>query len=126
MKRVVFAFVLFSVLIGFNFSCLGYIKKTKNEAIGKLDFLYTSVINEIPEKSASECENFAEYWFSKQHVLCFIVRHDLLDKAALSVSRFSSLAKFGEKSELASEISNCRFIIEEMWDSERPLFRNNF
>lgn len=126
MKRVVFAFVLFSVLIGFNFLCLDYIKKTKNEAIEKLDVLYNIISVDTSEKSASECEKFTEYWFSKQHVLCFFVRHDLLDKATFSVSRFVPLSKFGEKGELASEITCCRFIVEELWDSERPLFRNIF
>ena len=126
MKRVVFAAVLLAALIGFNFFCLGTLEKIKDEATEKLGELYLCAEGGNLLKTASECEKFADYWHGKHHVLSRIVRHELLDQTAMSVSRFVPLAKFGETGELASEINRCRFLIEEIWDSEIPFLRNIF
>ena len=126
MKRVVFAAVLIVVLLGFNAFCLFTIGKIKSEASEKLERLYEHASSESTDKIATECEKFTEYWLSEHHILCLIVRHDLLDQVTISVSRFVPLAKFGEMGELSSEILRSKFLIEEIWDSERPLLRNIF
>ena len=126
MKRVVFSVILLFALIGFNFFCLFSVKKIKNEATEKLDSIEFYALAEDFEKTASECENFTEYWLSEHHTLCLIVRHDLLDQVTISVSRFVPLAKFGETGELSAEILRSKILIEEIWDSERPLLRNIF
>ena len=126
MKRVVFAAVLIVVLLSFNTFCLFTIGKIKNEAAGKLEELYEHACFESPDKLAAECEKFTEYWLSEHHTLCLIVRHDLLDQVTISVSRFVPLAKFGETGELSAEILRSKILIEEIWDSERPLLRNIF
>ena len=38
--------------------------------------------------------------------------------------KHGALFEFGETGELASEISRCKILIEEIYDSERPLLRN--
>ena len=126
MKRVVFAAVLLVFLLGFNTFCLFTIGKVKNEATGKLETLYENLETGSDEKNAQECEKFAEYWISKQCVLCLIARHDLLNQITTSVSRFVPLAKYGEKGELSAEILHSKILIEEIWDSERPFLRNIF
>ncbi|MBQ8789032.1 MAG: DUF4363 family protein [Oscillospiraceae bacterium] len=126
MKRVIFAAILLALLIGFNCFCLITIRETKNEATEKLDTLQSFLESENIDKTASECEKFADYWHGKHHVLSRIVRHELLDQTAMSVSRFVPLAKFGETGELASEINRCKFLLEEIYDSERPFLRNIF
>ena len=126
MKRVVFAAVLIVVLLSFNTFCLFTIGKIKNEATIKLEELYEHAFSENAEKIAEECEKFTEYWLSEHHTLCLIVRHDLLDQVTISVSRFVPLAKFGETGELSAEILRSKILIEEIWDSERPLLRNIF
>ena len=126
MKRVVFAAVLIVVLLSFNTFCLFTIGKIKNEATIKLEELYEHAFSENAEKIAEECEKFTEYWLSEHHTLCLIVRHDLLDQVTVSVSRFVPLAKFGETGELSTEILRSKILIEEIWDSERPLLRNIF
>ncbi len=124
MKRVVFAALLLVFLIFFNFFCLHIIEKIKNEATEKLDIIYENLELQSIEKTALECEEFAEYWLSEHHILCLMVRHDLLDEATIAVSGFVPLSKFGETGELASEINRCKILLEEIWDSERPLLRN--
>lgn len=126
MKRVVFAATLLVFLLGFNTFCLFTIGKVKNEATGRLETLYENLENGSDEKNAQECEKFAEYWISKQRVLCLIARHDLLNQITTSVSRFVPLAKYGEKGELSAEILHSKILIEEIWDSERPFLRNIF
>ena len=124
MKRVVFAAALMLILIAFNFFCLFTIGRIKNEATEKLDDLYKNIDSGNNERIAEECENFTEFWLSKHHVLCLLVRHDLIDQITISVAGFVPLATFGEKGELASEIFECKTLLEEIFDSEIPYLRN--
>ena len=124
MKRFCFALILFIFLIFFNFFCLCVIKNITTEAIGKLDFIYENLCGNNIEKSAEECEKLKELWSKKHTVLSLVVRHDMLDQATVSVSKFIPLITFGEYGELASEIKLCRSILEEILDSEKPLLRN--
>jgi len=126
MKRVVFASVLMLILLAFNVFCLFTIGRIKNEATEKLDSLYEVAASGNSEKIAEECEKFTGYWLSEHHVLCLIVRHDLLDQVTIAVSRFVPLAEYGETGELSAEILRSKILIEEIWDSERPLLRNIF
>ncbi len=126
MKRVVFASVLMLILLAFNVFCLFTIGKIKTEATEKLDFLYEVAASGNSGKIAEECEKFTGYWLSEHHVLCLIVRHDLLDQVTIAVSRFVPLAEYGETGELSAEILRSKILIEEIWDSERPLLRNIF
>lgn len=124
MKRIVFAAVLLAAVIVFNFFCLFTIAKIRNESVQKLDLLYSYVRYDDREKTAFECEKFTEYWFSEHRILSQMVRHDFLDQITVAVSGFVPLAEFDETAELASEINRCKILIEEMWDSERPILRN--
>ena len=124
MKRFVFALILLTAVICFNIFCLETTKKIQIETTEKLDELYITLISGNYQKTALECEKFTEYWLLKQHVMSRIIRHDLLDRITVSVSGFVPLFEFGETGELASEISRCKILIEEIYDSERPLLRN--
>ena len=126
MKRVVFASVLMLILLAFNVFCLFTIGRIKNEATEKLDSLYEVAASGNSGKIAEECEKFTGDWLSEHHVLCLIVRHDLLDQVTIAVSRFVPLAEYGETGELSAEILRSKILIEEIWDSERPLLRNIF
>lgn len=126
MKRVVFAVVLLIFLIGFNSFCLSAVSDINERVSDKLDSLQKTIENESNEQILTECEDFTEYWLSEHHILCMIVRHELLDQTTISVSRFVPLAKYDEKGELASEINRCKLLMEEIWDSERPVPRNIF
>lgn len=125
MKRVIFAAVLLAAVIGFNCFCISAVSKIENEVSEKLDALYLSA-EENPEESSSLCEEFTGYWIEKSHILCRIVRHDLIDQVTIAVARFSPLAKYGETGELCAEILRCKILLEEIRESEMPYFRNIF
>ena len=124
MKRVIFAASLLLALICFNFFCLFSVMKIEDKITGRLDKIHSSLMEGDPAKTAEECENFTEFWLSEHHVLCLIVRHDLIDQITISVSSFVPLAKFENFGELASEIAECKILIEEIRDSEIPYIRN--
>ena len=126
MKRVIFAAILLFAVICFNIFCINKITEIKTDLTNRLDALYSSVTVGESEKSALECEKFTEYWLSKHHILCRIVRHEPLEQVTIAVSAFKPLAEFGEKAELAAEILRCKILVEEIWDAERPIFRNIF
>ncbi len=127
MKRVVFASILMAAIIIFNCFCLFVIKESKNRVMMRLDEISTAISEDSsPEKILKKSTAFTEFWTDEHHLLCRVVRHELLDQMTIGVSRFEPLAKYGDLCELSAEISRCRFLIEEIWDSERPLFRNIF
>ena len=124
MKRVVFAASLLLALICFNFFCLFSVSNIKEKTTEKLDGIHAALLTGDADKTALECEKFTKFWLSEHHILCLIVRHDLIDQITLSVSSFVSLAKFENFGDLASEIAECKLLIEEIWDSEIPYLRN--
>lgn len=124
MKRFVFAAALMAMLLIFNFYCLSTVKTARDELLAELDFLQYAASTKEPEETALECRKFAENWFLKEHILRLIIRHEALDRASASISRFEPFAKFGEYAELSAEINSCKTIINEMYDSEVPFLRN--
>lgn len=126
MKRFIFAVILLIFVIVFNCTCLETIRKTKESLITELDSIYLSAAEGNNEKTALECEEFAKRWLSEHHILCRIVRHEPLEQITSVAVGLAPLARFGETGELYSEILRCRVLIGEIWDSERPLFRNIF
>ncbi|MBQ7123583.1 MAG: DUF4363 family protein [Oscillospiraceae bacterium] len=124
MKRVVFAVFLLVFLIGFNFFCLGKINESKETTITNLSFILSSIDAGDSEKILSECKNFAVFWEEEHGFLGMIVRHELLDQITASAAKLFPLAKHEEYGELSSEVCRCIVLIEEIWDSERPVLRN--
>ena len=123
MKRVVFAASLLVAVIVLNIFCLHVVKEAKENMISRLDEL--SAISDRTE-AAETASKITDYWIDIHHILCRIVRHKLLEQVTVSVSRLESFAKYGEIGLLSAEISNCRILVEEIWDSERPVLRNIF
>ena len=127
MKRFVFASVLLLLVLGFNIYCLCAVKTAKNDVIMRLDEI-SSVIEkgDSSDRIAEKAEVFMDYWKETQDSLSRIIRHDLLDRITSSSAAFYDLATYGETGELSAEISRCKVLMEEIWDSERPLLRNIF
>ena len=123
MKRVVFAASLLAAVIVLNTFCLHVVKEAKENMISHLDEL--SAISDRTE-AAETASKITDYWIDIHNILCRIVRHKLLEQVTISVSRLESFAKYGEIGLLSAEISNCRILVEEIWDSERPVLRNIF
>ncbi|MBQ2795008.1 MAG: DUF4363 family protein [Oscillospiraceae bacterium] len=125
MKRVVFAVILLAGMIYFNFYCFQLVTQSKNGVIMRLEEL-SAVLDEngANEKTAAAAAEFTEFWMDEHHLLCRIVRHELLDQMTSSVSQFYPLAVYKDAAELSAEISRCRMLMEEIWDSERPILRN--
>lgn len=125
MKRVIFAAVLLAAVIILNIFCIATVTDIQNEVTEKLDHLYVSAAKN-PEETAALCEEFTGYWIEQSHVLCRIVRHDLLDQITIAVARFAPLAEYGEIGELSAEILRCKILMEEIRESEIPYLRNIF
>lgn len=123
MKRVVFAASLLVAVIVLNAFCLHIVREAKDSMISRLDEL--SAISDTA-KAAETASKITDYWIDTHHILCRIVRHKLLEQVTISVSRLESFAEYGEIGLLSAEISNCRLLVEEIWDSERPILRNIF
>ena len=124
---MVFACVLMILTVSFNCLCLHSVTESKNRVTMRLDELSESFFeNGTNEKTAAKAAEFENFWMDEHHTLCRLVRHELLDKITSSVSMLHSLALCGDNGAFLAEISCCKMLIEEVWDSERPLLRNIF
>ncbi len=98
----------------------------KNDFDARFDSLYRLVEENDSEAAAEAARQLTDYWMEKHHTLCRIVRHTQLDQITLAVARFEPLALYGERGELAAEITRCKLLLEDIWDSELPTFMNIF
>lgn len=98
----------------------------KNDFDARFDSLYRLVEENDSEAAAEAARQLTDYWMERHHTLCRIVRHTQLDQITLAVARFEPLALYGERGELAAEITRCKLLLEDIWDSELPTFMNIF
>lgn len=120
------ALVLLTATVIISSSCLLILTNFKNEFDKEFDTLYEMTLNGDTENTAEYSKYVTEKWLDKHLSICQIVRHTQMDQVTLAVSRLESLALYGENGELAAEIMRCKILLDEIWESEIPNFRNIF
>lgn len=120
------ALVLLTATVIISSSCLLILTNFKNEFDKEFDTLYEMTLNGDKENTAEYSKYVTEKWLDKHLSICQIVRHTQMDQVTLAVSRLESLALYGENGELAAEIMRCKILLDEIWESEIPNFRNIF
>lgn len=114
-------------VIVFNCLSLNAVYESKNRVIMRLDELSETLLEYgTDEKTVKKAAEFEKFWTDEHRLLCRLVRHELLDRITVSAAMLPSLAFSGESGALLAEISSCKVLMEEIYDSERPLFRNIF
>ncbi len=126
MKRMWLAVGLIAAVVLISAGALFLLTGIKNDFDSKFDSLYLLVESGDSAAAASAARELTEYWMERHHTLCRIVRHGQLDQITLAVARFEPLAVYGERGELAAEITRCKLLLEDIWDSELPTFTNIF
>lgn len=120
------ALVLLTATVIISSSCLLILTNFKNEFDKEFDTLYEMTLNGDKENTAEYSKYVTKKWLDKHLSICQIVRHTQMDQVTLAVSRLESLALYGENGELAAEIMRCKILLDEIWESEIPNFRNIF
>lgn len=120
------ALVLLTATVIISSSCLLILTNFKNEFDKEFDTLYEMTLNGDKENTAEYSKYVTEKWLDKHLSICQIVRHTQMDQVTLAISRLESLALYGENGELAAEIMRCKILLDEIWESEIPNFRNIF
>ncbi len=126
MKRMWLAVGLIAAVVLISAGALFLLTGIKNDFDSKFDSLYLLVESGDSAAAAGAAKELTEYWMERHHTLCRIVRHGQLDQITLAVARFEPLAVYGERGELAAEITRCKLLLEDIWDSELPTFTNIF
>ena len=126
MKRMWLAVGHIAAVVLISAGALFLLTGIKNDFDSKFDSLYLLVESGDSAAAASAAKELTEYWMERHHTLCRIVRHGQLDQITLAVARFEPLAVYGERGELAAEITRCKLLLEDIWDSELPTFTNIF
>lgn len=126
MKRMWLALGLIVAVIVVSSGALFLLTGIKNDFDARFDSLYRLVEENDSEAAAEAARQLTDYWMEKHHTLCRIVRHTQLDQITLAVARFEPLALYGERGELAAEITRCKLLLEDIRDSELPTFMNIF
>lgn len=126
MKRMWLALGLIAAVVGISSGALILLTGIKSDFDARFEELYELVESGDNAAAAAKAKELTDYWMDKHHTLCRIVRHAQLDQITLAVARFEPLALYGERGELAAEITRCKLLLEDIWDSELPTFTNIF
>ncbi len=124
MTRVILACVLVLAMVCLSLWGL-YILKTYNDELTRdIDALSATAELGDNKKTAESARQLTEKWVELHHTLCRYVRHTQLDQVTLAMARLEPLALHGEIGELTAELNRCKILLDDIWDSERPLIRN--
>ena len=126
MKRMWLAVGLIAAVVIISAGALLLLTSIKSDFDVRFDELYLLAAGGDSAAAASAAKDLTDYWMDKHRTLCRIVRHAQLDQITLAVARFEPLALYGEYGELAAEVTRCKLLLADIWESELPTFTNIF
>ena len=71
-------------------------------------------------------EQFQSQWQENEKLLLRYIHHEALDAIDSTTARLPALARYEDYGELAAEVARLQELIDHVYDSEVPNFRNIF
>lgn len=76
------------------------------------------------EKAVKESENIQKQWDEQEKWLLLYVKHNEIDTINQSISELKFLIQYQDTAEFCSKINETITMIEHVWESELPIFKN--
>ena len=76
------------------------------------------------ETAVKESENIQKKWDEKETWLLLYVKHNEIDTINQSISELKFLIQYQDTAEFCSKINETITMIEHVWESELPIFKN--
>ncbi|MEG1778769.1 MAG: DUF4363 family protein [Oscillospiraceae bacterium] len=114
MKRLWIAASAVLVIIVLSIFSLSYTYIVTNELTTQLNEIKTTIKHEDTVQTISLCKKYKAEWDEKEKTLVKFMRHEPLDRITGMSARISSLAEYGDKSELMA-------VLDELIDSTHHL-----
>ena len=92
--------------------------------IASLDERTPMVEDKEYDRAHELSEQLFHRWDEEENRLIRYVRHTDLDSISSRMARLPYLVKYKDPAEFLSEVSQIRYLILHLWESELPLMRN--
>ena len=76
------------------------------------------------EKAVKESEKIQKQWDKQEKWLLLYVKHNEIDTINQSISELKFLIQYQDTAEFCSKINETITMIEHVWESELPIFKN--
>ena len=76
------------------------------------------------EKAVKASENIQKQWDEQEKWLLLYVKHNEIDTINQSISELKFLIQYQDTAEFCSKINETITMIEHVWESELPIFKN--
>lgn len=76
------------------------------------------------EKAVKESERIQKQWDKQEKWLLLYVKHNEIDTINQSISELKFLIQYQDTAEFCSKINETITMIEHVWESELPIFKN--
>ena len=116
--------VIMAAMLGSSGVVLYGLTQVKDEMIASLDELTQMVEDKEYDRAHELSEQLFHRWDEEENRLIRYVRHTDLDSISSRMARLPYLVKYKDPAEFLSEVSQIRYLILHLWESELPLMRN--
>ena len=125
MKRFYLSLGVFALVLSVCGYALFRVWDTRGELLQRTDEILRLTQQETDDRRVAErCEELARYWEQEESSMVRYVRHAHLDEITSAIARLPALAGQEDRAELQAELEVVRTVIDRVWDSELPFFRN--
>lgn len=124
MKRLLIAVAIVLGILGSSAWSLWQFYHLKEEAAPLLAQMEQAAENSDLDSGVEAAERFLTLWSSREKKLIRFVRRDPLEHIGRCAVRLPQLGKQGDLADFAATASELRYSLDELWESELPLWDN--
>lgn len=124
MKRFYLSLCIFLILVGICSYSLYHVYDTRAEIFAATDAMSAAAEAGRMEEALRLSLEFESYWRKEEGSLVRYVRHAELDTITASVAKLGPLSTQETVAEYLAEVHLVRNIIDHIWKSEQPGWRN--
>ena len=124
MKRLLIAIAIVLGILGSSAWSLWQFYNLKEEAAPLLTQMEQAAANDDLDSGIQAAEQFLALWSSRENQLIRFVRRDPLEHIGRCAVRLPHLGRQGDLADFAATASELRYSLDELWESELPLWDN--
>ncbi len=124
MKRLLIAVSIVLCILASSFWSLWQFSLLRQEAEPLFQTMEQALAQQDAEASLSASQQFLQLWKDYEQKLIPFVRQDPLEVIGGCAARLPALAEHQAAADFAATLRELRYRMDELWDSELPIFRN--
>lgn len=124
MKRIIFAFLFFLIVIAAAAAELGYVTANADLYISKIELTDKQVYKNNFEDALNMCDKLENSWNDSSKKIDVMLNHDCIDSIGESINRMTSYIQNGSIDMYFAESSKAKKELASIKESEYPFIEN--